>query len=262
MKQTEIKNGFRIVTERGENRILYYPCGAACNVLEIQFAADSTLRLVGGIYNTISVQGGEKSQLRLVEVAANGLGINRGNVAVADSVVSYLGTDKSRIALINTPVKAGAFFDSRVRLWQSAVLSMSVLNARIDCIRAHVGDISDMGGSIVAGSCVGSPPAKGSFTMWKKAYLPNSNKRCIVELVVPKNAKRAGANRVRVSTAHVRSIVDMEGNSHNMAVSSHNPKFTYVVGKTVRSKFADNCSTCASGIHGFISRQMALAYDL
>ena len=92
----------------------------------------------------------------------------------------------------------------------------------------------------------------------------------IIELRIPKDAKRSSATtrKCRASKAEVLSITSIDGKKHyKKAVAGwHNAgKFVYEVGKTVvpDNGFEENrWIECAAGIHHFITRDEAVAYEL
>ena len=90
----------------------------------------------------------------------------------------------------------------------------------------------------------------------------------IVELRIPKDAKRSSATtrKCRASKAEVLSITTIDGKKHyKKAVAGYHCtcSFVYEVGKTVvPDSFEENrWIECAPGIHHFISREEAVAYE-
>ena len=92
----------------------------------------------------------------------------------------------------------------------------------------------------------------------------------IIELRIPKDAKRSSATsrKCRASKAEVLSITSIDGKKrYKKAVAGWHcaGKFVYEVGKTVvpENGFEENrWIECAPGIHHFITRDEAVAYDL
>lgn len=92
----------------------------------------------------------------------------------------------------------------------------------------------------------------------------------IIELRIPKDARRSSATtrKCRASKAEVLSITSIDGKKrYKKAVASwHNANsFVYEVGKTVvpDNGFEENrWIECAAGIHHFITRDEAVAYQL
>ena len=94
--------------------------------------------------------------------------------------------------------------------------------------------------------------------------------RVIIELRIPKDAKRSSATsrKCRASKAEVLSITSIDGKKrYKKAVAGWHcaGKFVYEVGKTVvpDNGFEENrWIECAPGIHHFITRDEAVAYEL
>ena len=92
----------------------------------------------------------------------------------------------------------------------------------------------------------------------------------IIELRIPKDAKRSSATtrKCRASKAEVLSITSIDGKKrYKKAVAGwrNTNSFVYEVGKTVvpDNGFEENrWIECAAGIHHFITRDEAVAYDL
>jgi len=92
----------------------------------------------------------------------------------------------------------------------------------------------------------------------------------IIELRIPKDAKRSSATsrKCRASKAEVLSITSIDGKKrYKKAVAGWHcsSKFVYEVGKTVvpDNGFEENrWIECAPGIHHFITRDEAVAYEL
>lgn len=92
----------------------------------------------------------------------------------------------------------------------------------------------------------------------------------IIELRIPKDAKRSSATsrKCRASKAEVLSITSIDGKKrYKKAVAGWHTvgRFVYEVGKTVvpDNGFEENrWIECAAGIHHFITRDEAVAYEL
>ena len=103
-------------------------------------------------------------------------------------------------------------------------------------------------------------PSEGSFIAWKKAQ------EKIVKLLVPEDAKRSSATtlKCRCSKAKVLAIENVDGSvySETKIRSNKDASFIYTVGETVEVKdFDENrWNECSTGIHFFISREMAVNY--
>ena len=92
----------------------------------------------------------------------------------------------------------------------------------------------------------------------------------IIEMRIPKDAKRSSATtrKCRASKAEVLSITSLDGKkNYKKAIAGWHSagRFVYEVGKTVvpDNGFEENrWIECAPGIHHFITRDEAVAYDL
>ena len=97
---------------------------------------------------------------------------------------------------------------------------------------------------------------EGSLIGWKKC---RDGK--IVKLRIPEEAKRSHAfgRKCRAEFAEVLAIFNSSGEAVDRAISSHDVRTVYVVGKRmVPDAFdADWREECASGIHFFITRKEA-----
>ena len=105
-----------------------------------------------------------------------------------------------------------------------------------------------------------SCPEVGSFTAFKKA------KQKIVVLRITENAKRSSATsyKCRCSEAEVLRIENLDSTlSEFTEISSdHDNEFIYKVGRIVKvNDFDENrWSECSTGIHFFMSRELAVKY--
>ena len=110
-------------------------------------------------------------------------------------------------------------------------------------------------------------PEKGAFTAFKKAHL-YGGERCIVELLVPADAKRSSATtrKCRVSKAKVIAVYKFDDGVYapvkQNAYSNHTDSFVYKIGSTVSVKnFDENrWNECSTGIHCFITMREAELY--
>lgn len=92
----------------------------------------------------------------------------------------------------------------------------------------------------------------------------------IIEMRIPKDAKRSSATtrKCRASKAEVLSITSLDGKKlYKKAIAGWHSagRFVYEVGKTVvpENGFEENrWIECAAGIHHFITRDEAVAYEL
>ena len=112
-----------------------------------------------------------------------------------------------------------------------------------------------------AKGCYLSCPTEGSFIGWKKAS------GHIVKLRIPEDARRSSAtgHKCRCDKAYVMEIQNMDGTkaTEDTVRADHDKNFVYTVGATVEvPDFDDNrWSECAPGIHFFIDRREAVAYQ-
>jgi len=109
-------------------------------------------------------------------------------------------------------------------------------------------------------------PETGAFTAWKKAIVAGLGFDCIVELLVPSDAKRSSATsrKCRVSKAKVLSIKSIDGKEDfEKALAQYDHSFVYEVGQSVEPKNGfgeDRWVECDAGIHCFITRREAELY--
>ena len=88
----------------------------------------------------------------------------------------------------------------------------------------------------------------------------------IVKLLVPEDAKRSSATtlKCRCSKAKVLEIQNLDGSKSDLKAvpSDRDENFIYVVGKEkeVEGFDEDRWNECSTGIHFFISREMAVKY--
>ena len=104
-------------------------------------------------------------------------------------------------------------------------------------------------------------PSEGSFIAWKKA----GGK--IVKLLITDDAKRSSATtlKCRCSKAKVLGIENLDGTDSGLTEikSNHDENFIYRVGEIVEvDNFdEDRFNECSTGIHFFIARESAVAYQ-
>ena len=105
-------------------------------------------------------------------------------------------------------------------------------------------------------------PPVGSFTAFKKA-LVSPGQSCIVELLIPEDAKRSSgtSRKCRCSKAQVVRLFDLNKDAipYNVAYSSYCHGFIYEEGEIVEaSNFdPDRWNECAPGIHFYMSWEEA-----
>jgi len=103
-------------------------------------------------------------------------------------------------------------------------------------------------------------PSEGSFIAWKKA----GGK--IVKIKICEDAKRSSATtlKCRCSKSITLAIENIEGSNSGLTQisSDHDSSFVYRIGETneVNNFDEDRFNECSSGIHFFISREMAIKY--
>ena len=101
----------------------------------------------------------------------------------------------------------------------------------------------------------------GEFIGWKKA------EENIVKLLITEDAKRSSATslKCRCSKAKVLEIQGLDGSKSDVLeiASSYDTSFIYKIGETVEvpNYDTDRWNECSTGIHFFISRDMAVKYD-
>jgi uncharacterized protein YjbI with pentapeptide repeats len=121
-------------------------------------------------------------------------------------------------------------------------------------------DLSDLRLSETTGFLLPLCPSEGSFIGWKKAG------GYIVKIQICKDAKRSNATslKCRCSSAKVISIENIDSSKSGLKniCSDHDCNFIYTIGKVVSVENFDEqrFNECSSGIHFFISREMAVQY--
>ena len=101
----------------------------------------------------------------------------------------------------------------------------------------------------------------GEFIGWKKA------KEKIVKLLITEDAQRSSATslKCRCSKAKVLEIQELDGSKSDVLeiASSYDTSFIYKIGETVEvpNYDTDRWNECSTGIHFFISRDMAVKYN-
>lgn len=112
-------------------------------------------------------------------------------------------------------------------------------------------------------------PSERGFIGWKKALVDVAGipEAALVKLEIPEDAKRSSATtyKCRTNKAKVLDIVVITSEVHyGTAYSYYDNSFVYRVGETVEvADFDDNrFNECAAGIHFFVSKEAALAYEM
>jgi hypothetical protein len=103
-------------------------------------------------------------------------------------------------------------------------------------------------------------PAEGSIIGWKKARTA-SGAECIVKLRIPEEAKRTNASG-RKCRAEYADVVEVIGAGY--AVSARADSVVYKPGDRVYPDSYDEnrWNECSNGIHFFITREEAEAWEL
>lgn len=128
-------------------------------------------------------------------------------------------------------------------------------NANLSCANLSNIDVSAMTAFLLP-QC----PSEGSFVAWKKAG------DMIVKLLVTEDAMRSSATtlKCRCSKAKVLAIENIDGSESELqeVASSYDKNFVYRVGETVEvDDFDDDrWNECSSGIHFFMTREIAVKY--
>jgi hypothetical protein len=103
-------------------------------------------------------------------------------------------------------------------------------------------------------------PPEGNIVAWKKAATGE-----IIKLLIPTDAKRSHAfgRKCRASHARVLDIFYLNKSVPGPVTSNYNPDFTYSPGSIVYCDTwcDDFTQECAGGIHFFITREEAEAYQ-
>jgi hypothetical protein len=112
--------------------------------------------------------------------------------------------------------------------------------------------------------------AEGCLTVYKQAKVVNTDKRVLVTLEIPKSAKRSNAagRKCRASAAVVKALkgIGFDLTTGDTVVSLTRNFFPLVYEKgtklTTEKPFCeDRWQECASGIHFFLTREEAIAYN-
>ena len=100
-------------------------------------------------------------------------------------------------------------------------------------------------------------PLTGAFEAWKKC-----TGGVIVKLLIPEKARRSCATGRKCRAEYVKTLQIFGQSANKPAVSQHDPKVTYRVGKITRcDKWGtDRWEECAGGIHFFMTRAEAETY--
>ena len=131
-------------------------------------------------------------------------------------------------------------------------------DADLRCANLSHADLSDTTGASLALAKCSHLPSCGSIVGWKKLH------NGLAKLLIPEHAMRShGASRkCRASEAIVLELI-LDDDS-GIGLSIHERNFEYRLGETVkptRQFCKDRWDECASGIHFFITREEAEAFQ-
>ena len=177
---------------------------------------------------------------------------------------SYESEDNSIEKTLKEAVKTGADL-SRANLYRANLSGADLSGADLsgaNLSEAYLSgaNLSEANHNEATAFLLSQCPSEGSFIAWKKAN------GYVVKLRVTENAKRSSATtlKCRCSEAEVLDIQDLEGNSAKIkeVKSNQDSSFVYRVGEIVKvDDFdEDRWNECSTGIHFFITREMAVKY--
>ena len=148
-------------------------------------------------------------------------------------------------ASLTAPVLAEV--TEHLRLDQGASLTAPLL--------AKTGDLILYEGASLTAPNLIFLPGGVELTVWKKC-----RDGVIVKLRIPPEAKRIGRVGYKCR-AEFAEVIEIEG--AEIATGTYDPTFVYRVGSVVRAKdFDETVTTCAPGIHFFLTRDEAKGYIL
>ena len=148
-------------------------------------------------------------------------------------------------ASLTAPVLAEV--TEHLRLDQGASLTAPLL--------AKTGDLILYEGASLTAPNLIFLPGGVELTVWKKCW-----DGVIVKLRIPPEAKRIGRVGYKCR-AEFAEVIEIEG--AEIATGTYDPTFVYRVGSVVRAKdFDETVTTCAPGIHFFLTRDEAKGYIL
>ena len=120
----------------------------------------------------------------------------------------------------------------------------------------HGADLYEAKNAELAIACFSLIPAEGSFQGWKKC-----RNNVLVRLLIPEDARRSHGSGRKCRASHVQ-VLEVIGAEEG--ISNYDPKTIYRKGETVLcdSWNEDRWQECAGGIHFFLHRLEAEAWDL
>ena len=170
----------------------------------------------------------------------------------------------SQGASLTAPVLAKTGY---LRLYQGASLTAPLLAEVTGYLRldqgasltapllAKTGDLILYEGASLTAPNLIFLPGGVELTVWKKC-----RDGVIVKLRIPPEAKRIGRVGYKCR-AEFAEVIEIEG--AEIATGTYDPTFVYRVGSVVRAKdFDETVTTCAPGIHFFLTRDEAKGYIL
>lgn len=187
--------------------------------------------------------------------------ISGGRLAADKSVFLTLKLNKVAFSFLgHTLISNLDMKDSAANMVNVSVTNLVIDHATINGEGCHFINIDDNGGSKLNVAGAGTPPRKGAFILWDKAYHRKEGE-CLVKLFVPAGARRLGVFRVRVGKVKVLSITSLKtGQQLKKAQAVYSDTINYKRGSWIKSKFDPRYTTRANGICGFLSKEMALNY--
>lgn len=194
-----------------------------------------------------------------------GMNVMTRNGTVGASALWEVYTGENHITFVNCMIRKLIMTGGKVTLINSTVHELELsCNAVVvlSGVDNYVGHVVDYGQGKIIGTTVGCPPDKEEFTMYKAAFF-DGRLPVLVTLRVPADALRTGHNEIRVNRAFVEKIEDDAGNTYECANSIVDCNFIYRAGSWVAEDgYCKSTSTCAPGIHGFLSKAMARQYGV
>ena len=188
-------------------------------------------------------EGGERANL-------SGADLSRADLSGAD--LSYANLSGANLSGANL---------SSANLRDANLSGADLSDANLSCANLSYANLGSAKANIYTTGFYLACPEEGAFIGFKKC-----REKRIVKLLIPEDAKRSSATsrKCRCSKASVLDIVDRDGAHHDTAVSGRLAPFTYRVGETVEvPDFDENrWRECAAGIHFFLTRAEAEAYDV
>ena len=153
---------------------------------------------------------------------------------------------------------------SRANLYGADLSGANLSGANLSGANLYGADLSgaDLSGAENASTAFAmtSITPQGDLIGWKKCRTADGG-FCIVKLKIPTDAKRSNASG-RKCRAEWAEVLEVDG--AEVGLSDKDRNFKYIAGQKVTpDKWDDNrWEECSSGIHFFITREEAEAYEL